>query len=140
MSRVPTRVFRAWTDPAQLARWADPEPGDAGPKVDLRIGGPYTIPMRRPDGVVHRVVGIYRVVDPPRRLVYTWRWATIPTLPETVVTVEFRLRTDGGTDLVLVHEGLPDDAAGRRHGYGWSDSMAKLVPLVDPTPSAPHER
>src|SRR6267378_2175327 len=106
----PTRVFRAWTDPVQLACWADPEPGDAVPEVDLRIGGRYEIAMRRPDGVVHRVVGTYREIDPPRRLVYTWRWATIPAFPETVVTVEFRARADGGTDLVLVHEGLPDDA------------------------------
>jgi len=35
---------------------------------------------------------VYRVVEPPKRLVYTWRWENEPDAPETLVTVEFRDR------------------------------------------------
>ena len=136
----PTRVFHAWTDARELARWADPEPGNATPEIDLRVGGHYAIAMARADGAVHRVVGTYREIVKPRRLVYTWRWATIPSFPATLVTVEFRPRADGGTDLVLVHEGLPDDASGLRHRLGWSDSLAKLTGLLNPDPTVPPER
>jgi len=36
--------------------------------------------------------GVYRVVEPPKRLVYTWRWENEPDAPEPLVTVEFRDR------------------------------------------------
>jgi glutathione S-transferase len=99
--------------------------------IDLRVGGRYELAMARPDGVVQRVHGVYREIDPPRRLVYSWQWATIVDFPETIVTVEFRPRADGGTDLVLVHDRLPDDAAGQRHTHGWTECLGKLAALVD---------
>jgi uncharacterized protein YndB with AHSA1/START domain len=127
----PARVFHAWTSAEELSQWSDPDPVHATTEVDLRVGGSYALDMARPDGVVHRVSGVYREIDAPRRLVYTWRWETIPNFPETVVTVEFRARADGGTDLSLVHEGLPDDASGQRHAHGWVESMNKLALLVE---------
>ena len=52
------RVFRAWTEPAELMRWWGPV-GFTTPsaEVDLRVGGKYRIAMRRPDGGVHFVKG-----------------------------------------------------------------------------------
>lgn len=126
----PERVFHAWTTAEELNRWSDPDPTLASVEVDLRVGGRYTIAMARPDGTVHRVSGVYREIDTPRRLVYTWRWETIADFPETVVTVEFHRRDDGGTDLVLIHDGLPDNESGRRHTHGWTESLNKLSTLV----------
>ncbi len=126
----PERVFRAWTAAEELRRWSDPDPRDAEAEVDLRVGGRYRIAMARADGTVHRVTGVYREIDPPRRLVYTWRWESMPGSPETVVTVDFRARPDGGTDLVLVHEGLPSDDARARHAHGWGASIDKLAAVV----------
>jgi uncharacterized protein YndB with AHSA1/START domain len=127
---APERVFEAWTTAAELNRWSDPDSTSAVAEVDLRVGGRYAIAMARPNGSVHRVSGVYREIDAPRRLVYTWRWETIPGFPDTVVTVEFRARGDGGTDLVLVHEGLPDDDSGKRHAHGWAESLTKLSAVV----------
>jgi uncharacterized protein YndB with AHSA1/START domain len=127
----PARVFRAWTSVEELNAWSDPEPALAESEIDLRVGGRYAIAMARPNGVVHRVSGIYREVDPPRRLVYSWRWETIPNFPDTVVTVEFNPRDDGGTDLVLVHEGLPSGDSGQRHLHGWTESLRKLASVVE---------
>jgi uncharacterized protein YndB with AHSA1/START domain len=126
----PERLFQAWTTAEALSRWSSPEATLADVQVDLRVGGHYEMTMAGPDAVIHRVVGVYREVDAPRRLVYTWRWDTIPDFPETVVTVEFHARPDGGTKLLLVHEGLPDSPAGRRHEHGWAASLEKLHAIV----------
>jgi uncharacterized protein YndB with AHSA1/START domain len=127
----PERVFQAWTTAAELGRWSSPDQTPAEVHVDLRVGGRYQMAMAAPDGVVHRVVGVYREIDAPRRIVYTWRWETIPDFPETVVTVDFRRRADGGTDLLLMHEGLPDTPSGRRHEIGWAASLDKLRALFE---------
>jgi uncharacterized protein YndB with AHSA1/START domain len=127
----PERVFHAWTSAEELNLWSDPEPHNAQTQVDLRVGGRYRIVMSRPDGTIYRVSGVYREIDPPRRLVYTWRWETMPGFPETVVTVEFRARDDGGTDLLLLHDDLPDDNATALHTHGWSESLSKLASTVN---------
>jgi len=36
-------------------------------------------------GAEHQLIGVYRVVEPPKRLVYTWRWKNEPDAPETLV-------------------------------------------------------
>lgn len=126
----PERVFQAWTTAEELSRWSAPSPAPADVELDLRVGGRYRMAMSGPDGVVHRVTGVYREIDAPRRLVYTWRWETIPDFPETLVTVEFRRRDDGGTDLLLLHDGLPDTPSGRRHESGWAASLDKLHALT----------
>lgn len=126
----PERVFHAWTSADELSRWSSPDTAPADVSVELRVGGRYRMAMAAPDGGVHRVSGVYREIDAPRRLVYTWRWETIPDFPETLVTLELRRRPDGGTNLLLVHEGLPDSASGRRHESGWAASLDKLAALA----------
>jgi uncharacterized protein YndB with AHSA1/START domain len=61
---APEVVWRALTDPGQLAAWFG-----ADAEVDLRIGG--AIRFRWPDGTERR--GLVVDVDPPRRLVFRWR-------------------------------------------------------------------
>src|SRR5436190_803673 len=58
--------------------------------VDLRPGGKYVLVMQLPGGDPMRLAGRYREVEPPERLVYTWRWESgNPDTTESVVTVEF---------------------------------------------------
>ena len=122
------RVFRAWTRPEELNRWS--APGDAVPttEVDLRVGGRYRIVMRGPDGTTHTVGGVYRVIDPPSRLVYTWKWESKPNAVESVVTVEFHER-GSATEVVLRHDGLADTADRDRHEHGWIGCLDKLSAL-----------
>lgn len=124
------RVFEAWTRPEALKRWAAPGPMETPVvEVDLRVGGRYRIHMRGPDGKEHRVVGVYREVDPPRRLVYTWTWETNPEVTDSVVTVEFHDRGEA-TEVVLRHGGLPSEDSRRRHTEGWIGCLAKLDTVV----------
>jgi uncharacterized protein YndB with AHSA1/START domain len=98
-------------------------------EVDLRVGGRFRIHMREPDGKEHRVGGAYRVIDPPRKLTYTWQWETESSTNdpvETLVTIEF-LPRGKGTELVLTHEGFASEEARRSHEHGWAGIMEKLA-------------
>ena len=127
------RVFQAWTAPEELKRWAGPGPMTAPvAEVDLRVGGRYRIHMRDPQGTEHRVIGEYREVDPPRRLVYTWTWETNPLVTDSIVTVEFHER-GASTEVVLRHEGLPSVESRDRHSSGWTQCLEKLGTVVPPS-------
>ena len=66
------RVWKAWTDPNQVAQWWGPA-GFTNPRceVDVRPGGVLRIDMRGPDGTVYPMSGVYREVVSPERLVFT---------------------------------------------------------------------
>ncbi len=124
------KVFRAWTDPEELTKWF--APGDdfttKVPELDLRPGGSYRIEMHSPAGNVHCVVGTYREVSPPNRLVYTWRWLD-KDMSETLVTVEFHDR-GGQTEVVLTHELFPTPEWREQHAHGWNGCLARLERLA----------
>jgi uncharacterized protein YndB with AHSA1/START domain len=65
-------VFRAWTDPEQLARWWGPN-GFTNPicELDVRPGGAIRIDMLGPDGRYFFMGGKYQEIVPPERLVFT---------------------------------------------------------------------
>ena len=124
------RVFAAWTSAEALKRWHAPENAivlDAG--VDFRVGGRYHVQMRGTDGSLHLVAGRYREIDPPRRLVLTWRWESKPDATESLVTVEF-LERGGETEIVLTHEGLTTEQDRQGHRHGWVGCLEKLATAV----------
>jgi uncharacterized protein YndB with AHSA1/START domain len=114
------RVWRALTDPAALAAWFWPQRFSPTAEVDLRVGGKYRI-----DGpaVGMAASGEYITVDPPYKLVFTWRWDGEPG--ETLVTIELT-PVDAGTDLALRHERFASDADRDNHAQGWHDCLDRL--------------
>lgn len=124
---APEKVWRAWTDPQALKRWWGP--GGQDPvslaQIDLRVGGRFRIVFGGPEGTDHEVQGVYRVVLPPRRLVFTWTWPRSTPERESLVTLEFR-PAGGGTELAFLHEQLFDETVRDNHRRGWSESLAKL--------------
>ena len=120
------RVFDAWTRAEELRKWFAPGPlTTAVAESDLRVGGKYRITMRGPDGKEHTVRGVYQIIDPPRRLVYTWKWDDKPSAGESTVTVEFN-EQGRSTEVVLRHEGLPSDKEVAEHTHGWNGCFEKL--------------
>jgi uncharacterized protein YndB with AHSA1/START domain len=64
-------VFKAWTDPKQMARWWGPKDFKViYSKMDLRPGGSYHYCMRTPDG--HDMWGkfVYREIVKPERIIF----------------------------------------------------------------------
>jgi len=127
-------VFKAWTDPAQRARWMGPQ-GFTGSvlQMDLRAGGAYRFHMRSATGTDHWQHGIYREIVPPERLVCTFLWSDAaghPTQPETLLTVTFEDR-DGRTLLTLRQTLFESVAARDAHRVGWSSSLERLANNVE---------
>jgi uncharacterized protein YndB with AHSA1/START domain len=121
----PARVWAALTQPEQMMQWWSP---DAGPTLsvvaEVRPGGRFSVVFRLLNGEEHNPTGTYREVDPERKLVFTWN---LPGAPEPETLVTFLLKPlDGGTELTLIHERLPDDAARDSHVRGWSGLLDKL--------------
>ncbi|MCI0436560.1 MAG: SRPBCC domain-containing protein [Gemmatimonadetes bacterium] len=122
-------VFRAWTEPAHLRQWSCPVGATVDlAEVDLVVGGQYRIRMSTPNGV-HTAKGVYRTIDRPRRLVYTWDWEEKDyAVGETLVTVEFNAVGES-TEVVVTHERFPGAQARDGHGQGWTSCLDQLEKL-----------
>jgi uncharacterized protein YndB with AHSA1/START domain len=128
------RVFRAWTEPSQLARWWGPK-GMAVEiaRLDLQPGGIFHYSLHTPSGAVMWGKWEYREVEAPARLVFlssfaddTGATARAPFSAEfplqvlTEVTFEER---DGRTKMTM--RGVPHNAteAEQRFFAGMNESM-----------------
>lgn len=124
----PERVFLFLTDPEKLVRWKGVDAA-----LDPSPGGEYRVNVTRRN----HAVGEYVVVDPPRRVVFTWGWEGDDRLPPGSSTVEIELVPDGdGTLVRLTHSGLPEgtDAAQLE---GWEHFLPRLAIVAsggDPGP------
>src|SRR5579864_2711977 len=125
------RVFRAWTDPKELARWFAPstEYSTKVPELDLRVGGKYIVEMHHKDGNVHIIGGTYKEIRPPERIVFTWSWEGDPSSSESLVTLEF-LDLGPSTEILLTHEQLPSAEQRQKHEQGWNGCLAQLAAYV----------
>jgi uncharacterized protein YndB with AHSA1/START domain len=123
----PPRVFRACTEPEELAKWWGPH-GFTSPSIDFapRVGGSYRIAMQPPDGDLFHLAGEFRDVEPPERLAYTFRWEEPdPDDRETLVTLLFLKRAES-TELVLSQGPFLTEARLELHRQGWTDGMDRL--------------
>ena len=126
----PEALFAAWTDPQQLQRWWGP-PGVTctAAEIDLRVGGSYRIANRMPDGSTLWIAGEFEVIEPPNRLIYTWR-LEIPEAGIERVCVSF-LPRDSATEVIVTHERIANPAARTRHESGWIGCLAGLARLTE---------
>jgi hypothetical protein len=85
----------------------------------------------RPAGNTYVAVGVYREVQRPVRLVFTWDWEN-PTnrVGETLVSVEFKVLGEKRTEIVLTHEGFADSARMGRHEQGWTELLSLLEGFI----------
>jgi len=123
----PEKVYAAWTNPEEIARWFGPASVKAGTErasIDARVGGRYRVSFVTEGGEHHEVGGVYREIVPNQLLVFSWAWHSTPER-ESLVTVS--LRPDGdGTLLTLTHEQLFDSVARDGHERGWNGALDKL--------------
>jgi uncharacterized protein YndB with AHSA1/START domain len=125
-------VFTAISRAEHLKRWMCPA-GFTVPRAeaDLRVGGRYRVEMRSPEGQSFVVGGEYRIIDPPKRLVFTWTWEPEHTMPgiETVVSIELKEEGDE-TILTMTHNGLPSVDECNSHEQGWTGAYENLHQLL----------
>jgi len=118
-------VFRAWIEPEGIREWMCP--GDATSTqavLDVRVGGSFRLVMKGKDRD-HVQTGIYQVVDPPSKLVFTWVPADNPSAA-TLVTVDFFAHGDE-CELVITHEGFQKADVAQRYEGGWGTIAEKFA-------------
>jgi glutathione S-transferase len=136
------KVFDAFVNPDLLRRWFGPRGHTvAEATIDARVGGHYRICMQPVSGKTFAVGGVYREINSPSRLVFTWKWEgeEMGAMGETLVTVTLdERRGEHGveTELRLLHSGFPAPEAKAAHNDGWGSSLNCLVDLVDARGSA----
>lgn len=134
------RVWRAWTDAAELGRWylAGDDHVIHYAEADVRVGGEYRVAFGPPGKAPYVEVGRYDEVVPLKRLAFS---ATVAVddadraaglaHAETVV-VEFIDLGDGRTQIVLTDTG--HDAW--RSGEGWIPCLASLARYLERSAAA----
>ena len=122
------RVYAAWTDPAQLKKWFGPEKVETRSLIaDVRVGGQFRWDLTNPEGKEMTISGVYREVLSGKKIVFTWRleededWKN----HSSIVTVEFFDR-EGGTEICLTHEKLPNERSRDDDTQGWNSVLDKV--------------
>lgn len=137
LAATPELVFSAWTEPRHLRRWSAPH-GFTIPECDgdLRVGGAWHCTMRAPDGTEHRLRGVYREIEPPRRLVYSHSWLDTAGQPGPETLLEVDIAPDGdGTRLTITQTGFASAASRDGHEVGWTETLEKLSDLFTAAPA-----
>jgi uncharacterized protein YndB with AHSA1/START domain len=128
------RVFTAFSDAAFVAQWLRPS-ADVQLHVlalEFREGGRWRFVYEMPDGKRMTVGGLYRRIEPPSCIVFSWlieppdEHAGI----ESEVTVSLTAR-DNATELVIRHEGWGRADADARHSIGWQGALDLLAAQLD---------
>ncbi len=120
-------IFAALTEPDQLVQWW----GEEGlyhvthMDADVRVGGTWRSSGIGASGNPFVVEGVYRAIERPHLLEYTWRhtWDGIPE--ETLVRYELTER-NGSTLLRVRHSGFTNEQSRINHAEGWNRVLGWL--------------
>ena len=117
----PEVVFPYFTDPALAVKWI----ADAA-YLDPRPGGTFSVNVRG-----NPALGEFVVVEPPRRVIFTWGIEGRGDLPPGSSTVEVVLQPAGDETVVtLTHRDLPTEDYRRSHEEGWSEFLGVLAEVA----------
>lgn len=134
------RLWDAFTKKEDMLKWQSPI-GMTTPhvEVDLRVGGKYAISMQYLDTKeIVTVRGVFKVIEKPTKLVYTWKWDT-SDMDETEVTVMFHENAKDETLVTLIHSGfslhpteydIKNNWTSETHQAGWTTAFEKLEQLM----------
>lgn len=128
----PERAFALWTDTKLVAQWFCPPGSRLEMSQDVKVGGKHRFEVHEPDGSDYfGCEGEYTVVDPPRRLEFTWKWdeSSFDT-GVSLVDIEF-IPVESGTELILTHTKLASTVSEERHTYGWDAALGRLASYLE---------
>ena len=126
------RVYAAWTDSAQLRQWFGPENVRTQNLIaDAREGGKFQWDLIDSEGDQLTMLGEFRELQPDRKIVFTWQWQDDEKWENhfSVVTIDLE-DANGGTELRLTHEQLPNEESRKGHNEGWNSALNKLETFV----------
>ena len=136
------RVYSALIDPAALPRWKVPRgmtmqvhAFDGREGGSYRISLTYSSPDRAGKSTAHTdtYTGRFVRLVPDEEVVEVQEFESAdPALRgEMTSTITLADADDGGTDLVAVHEGVPEAVRPQDNELGWRESLDRLAELVE---------
>lgn len=120
-------LFSLWSEPKHLRRWMGPDEFECPhADVDFRVGGAYRILIRSTAHGDNWFGGVYRAIEPTRRLVFTFAWDNDgPSAGiETLVTITF-VEQDGKTIQTFHQAPFLDVERRDSHVHGWNQAFDK---------------
>lgn len=137
------RVFDAWLNPEMMRKWLFTlEATNKVAQNDPQVGGTWEIVDHR-EGKDYRAIGEYLVIDPPNKLVFTFKMPQFSELEDTI-TVELKELEQGCemTFTQVIHVEPEDNwtsadlekALGEYHDgseHGWNLMFIGLKELVE---------
>ena len=129
----PAAVFSLWSDPVHVREWWHPA-GYTTPvfEMDFRVGGVYRYCIRKDgqDGWAH---GVYKEIDVPRRLVFSFQWQSGNPAHDrpTLITLNFDPVGADATRLTFRQEPFDSDDARHSHGQGWTQVLQSFAIFID---------
>ena len=129
----PERVYRAFLEPAAMAKWIPPYGFTCTVHhMEPKVGGSFRMSFTNfGSGNSHSFGGEYLELVPNEKLLYTDKFDD-PNLPgEIRVTVTLK-PVSCGTELNIVQEGLPEVIPVEMCTLGWQESLEQLAKLVEP--------
>ncbi len=127
----PERVFQAISTDEVCQWWVRPGVFDTREwHADVRVGGKWrTSGIAR--GNPYTLEGEFLEVDPPRKLVQTWRTVGAPGPAGATTTVSYVLEpTEKGTRITLRHWGFGTRQGTEGNGLGWESSFEQLREIL----------
>jgi uncharacterized protein YndB with AHSA1/START domain len=128
----PERVFDAWLDPADAARFLFATPGGEMVRceIDARVGGRGLIVERRASGDAHHRIQ-FEAIDRPRRLVFLFSADPAEDGEWTRVAIDI-VPSPGGCTLTLTHAMDPAWAAYEdQTRKGWTTILESLGRITE---------
>jgi uncharacterized protein YndB with AHSA1/START domain len=130
---TPAIVFAAFADPLLVRRWLRPGP-EVGLDVlayDFRPGGAYRFAYQNPGAGVMHVSGVFELIEPPSRIVFSWNIE--PPDEHAGVRSEVRVsirQDDAGSEVIVQHAKLARPGASARHRDGWRGALEGLAEVL----------
>jgi len=129
----PERVFTALTTQELTKWWGSAEMYRTTKfAIDLRPGGAWRTDGIGADGSEFHVEGEVLEVDPPRRLVQTWKPSWEPGPATKIVYTLDPIAT--GTRVTVKHSGFTSADSCDSHSGGWERVLSWLGAFVNPAP------
>jgi uncharacterized protein YndB with AHSA1/START domain len=128
----PERVYRAFLEPAALAKWLPPNGFTCTVhNMEAKVGGRYKMSFTNfSTGNAHSFGGEFLELVPNERIRHTDVFDD-PNLPGTMQTTISLKKVSVGTELSIVQEGLPDPIPPEACYLGWQESLMLLAKLVE---------
>lgn len=140
----PSAVYRALLEADAIARWRVPDgmtshvhEFDAREGGRFRISLTYEAPVGTGKSAAHTDTyhGHFAKLVPDEQVVEVLQFETAdPALRGTMTMTTTLTAADGGTDVLVVHEGIPDAVPAADNETGTRMALANLARLVEANP------